>query len=112
MAAIARSVATLRIFGESLDPEEITPKLAANPTDSYRKDVVVRTPSGSEFTRKQGMWRIKATPREPEDLNAQVTELLSSLTSDLRVWQTLDDDFRVDLFCGLFMKASNEGFNL
>ena len=48
----------------------------------------------------------------PGDLDGQVTELLQRLTSDLEIWGVLAGRFRVDLFCGLFMDGSNEGFNL
>ena len=112
MAAIAESVATLRIFGDDLIPQDVSAALGAEPSAAHRQGEVQRTRGGREVVRKTGMWRLHATPQTPEDLDAQVAELLSRLTPDLAVWAGLSARFEVDLFCGLFMEESNEGFSL
>ena len=112
MSSISRSRAALRIFGEHLDPDEISALLGSRPTDSYSKGEVRRTSSGHVVTRKAGMWSITASPREPEGLDDQVHEVLSGLSTDMAVWSTLNQKYRVDLFCGLFMEETNEGFSL
>jgi hypothetical protein len=112
MPVIEKSVATLRIFGDNLVPEELTALLGVAPTSSYRKGDTHVTRSGSRVVRKTGMWRLEASDREPEDINAQVSELLDRATPDLDVWRGLSQKYDIDLFCGLFMDNTNEGFSL
>ncbi len=105
---LSTSVAALRMFGDTLIPEEITSRVGTTPTNSYRKGDVERMRNGRELVRKTGMWLLEAEKREPEDLNSQVTEILSRLTPDLEIWRELSRDYQLDLFCGLFMEESNE----
>jgi hypothetical protein len=37
---------------------------------------------------RTGSWRLDAERREPEDLEAQIFEILDQLTGDLAVWQS------------------------
>ena len=112
MSRIAKSVATLRVFGDELVPERVSALLGAPPTESYRKGDVKALRSGNEFIRKTGMWRLEVPDCEPEDLDGQVIKLLAGLTTDLAVWRDLSERCEVDLFCGLFMNESNEGLSL
>lgn len=111
MAQLARSVATLRIAGDDLVPEEISSLLGCEPTFAQRKGEEIPTKSGVHIA-KFGHWRLKTKDAEPEDLDGQVTELLSKLTQDVQVWQLLSKRFRIDLFCGWFMNESNEGVSI
>lgn len=113
MAQLHHSVATLRIFGDDLLPEEITELLGCEPTESYAKGQIVRaSKTCREYVKQKGMWRLEATDREPEDLDQQVAELLGKLTDDLNVWISLSEQFSLDLFCGLFMEKNNEGVSI
>jgi hypothetical protein len=58
------------------------------------------------------MWRLEATDREPEDLDGQIAELLSRLTPSLDVWRELCGRYQIDLFCGFFMRETNEGLEV
>lgn len=109
MAHLERSVASLRIMGDELVPEEISRLLNAVPTSAYAKGQ--KLPSGVA-TRRSGMWRLSAKETEPEDLDNQVSELLSHVTSDLSVWGDITTRFRVDLFCGWFLGSGNEGVEI
>ena len=110
MGPIQSSKATLRIFGDDVVPTEITRLLGSQPTTARAKgETWVGAKSGKEITAPTGNWRLEASAREPEDLDRQVQELLGKLTQDLEVWTALAQRFRVDLFCGLFMKSANEG---
>ena len=110
MAHLHLSVATLRIVSDDLVPERITKLLGCEPTDSQTKGQIIRGhKTGRERVTKIGMWRLKATDCEPEDLDKQVAELLGKLTQDLSIWASLSKQFAIDLFCGLFMEESNEG---
>jgi hypothetical protein len=113
MAHLYRSVATLRIVGESLEPDEITALLGCAPTRSERKgDVRASKTTGRSRTLKLGAWCLDVSDREPEDLDGQISELLSKLTPSIDVWQSIAERYRVDLFCGFFMHATNEGVEI
>lgn len=113
MAQINRSLATLRIIGDDLIPSEVSTLLGYEASLVQEKDqVFVSKKSGRERIAKSGMWRLKATSCEPENLDSQISEILDKLTPDLEVWKSLSKKYDIDLFCGLFMEESNEGLEV
>ncbi len=104
---------SLRLFGDDLDPDEISGLLGSTPTDSYRKGDIL--PGRYRRTAKQGAWFLTADHREGTDkgISSVVNELIDSLNGDLTVWASLSRRYDVDFFCGVFMRHSgNEGFEL
>ncbi|GAA0887574.1 hypothetical protein GCM10009121_04550 [Rhodanobacter soli] len=84
--------------------------LGCEPTDAETKgQTLTGKVSGMKRIARTGTWRLRATDREPEDLEAQIDELLEQLTDDLAVWSEISRRFKMDLFCGLFMKSTNDG---
>ena len=60
------SLASLRIFGEALIPDEITRLLGAAPTESRMKgDVRYRSKEGRETIAKKGAWFLSADEQTP-----------------------------------------------
>ena len=113
MAQIQKSVVSLRILSEDLNPGEITRMLGATPTQTRIKgEKIVGKKTGHVRIAKFGMWSLSATDREPEDMDDQVREILSRMTNDLKVWRGISEKYQIDLFCGLFLRASNEGMTL
>lgn len=113
MTALSRSVASLRLIGDDLIPEEISRLLGATPTAYETKGAQSKPNAGGRtFTARTGSWRLKVPHRIPGDLNGQIAELLAQLTCDLGVWRELVARFRVDIFCGLFLNEDNEGIDL
>jgi len=114
MPAIDRSVASLRIIGDDLLPQEITDLLGGAPTSSHAKGDIVRHPhpGAKERVARFGMWSLRSTARAPENVDEQVAEILAGLTSNLAAWQTITQKHRAEIFCGLFLKEVNEGFTL
>lgn len=113
MAQVQRSVATLRISGNDLQPAEITRLLGCDPTTAQNKgEQIIGRTTGSIRIASAGMWRLVASTREPEDLDGQIAELLAKVTDDLNVWGSIAQTYHIDLFCGLFMIGSNEGLSL
>lgn len=55
---------------------------------------------------------LDAADIEPGDLDAQVAGLFRRLNTDLSVWNSLAKKYRMDLFCGFFMKETDEGFEV
>lgn len=112
MGELHKTAASLRFFGDDLDPEEITRRLGGAPTVGVRKGGIWLTSSGAEKTSPRGQWRITAERRSPGDLDAQVAELLTPLSTDFAAWNDLTRRFRADVFCGLFLEEFNEGVSL
>lgn len=112
MPVLHHSLVTLRFFGDDLNPDEITALLGASPTAAHHKgQQFTGSRPGAVRIARTGSWRLNAARREPEDLEAQIFEILDQLTSDLAAWQSLAP-FRPDLFCGLFMASGNDGVSL
>jgi hypothetical protein len=112
MAALAKSKASLRVFGDNLSPQEVTESLGCPPTEAWLKGDVRQFESGRTVVRKTGAWLLEATESEPAAFDAQVSEILHKTTPDLMVWATLNKKYEIDLFCGWFMNESNEGVSV
>lgn len=112
MTVFDHSLVTLRFSGNDLTPAAITTLLGANPTAAHHKgQQLTGSQPGTVRIARFGSWQLSAARREPEDLEAQIFEILDQLTSDLAAWQSLAP-FRPDLFCGLFMASGNDGVSL
>ena len=113
MASLRRAVACLQITGEKLDPSEVTRLLNGAASLSYRKgDDIRKRPDLPQRLAPRGHWRREATATEPENLDAQVLEMLDGLTQNLSIWTDLSSRFRTAVFCGWFMGESNEGVEI
>jgi hypothetical protein len=112
MGELHETAASLRFFADDLDPDEITRRLGGAPSVGVRKGGIWLTSRGVEKIASTGQWRVTAERRIPGDLDAQVAELLSPLTTDLVVWNELTRRFKADVFCGLFVNGTNEGLSL
>jgi hypothetical protein len=110
---VDKSKITLRIFGDDLNPVEITNLLGYEPTESRAKgEKWIGKKSGKEYSAKTGSWLLKAPVAEPADLDSQIEWIFSKLISDSNVWNQLTKQYRVDLFSGLFLEESNRGLSL
>jgi hypothetical protein len=107
MAWVARTIVTLRFFGEDLDPDRVTALLGAPPTDSRRK-------GESKYPKlsRTGAWLRSVECVEPGDLDGPVVVLFSGLAADLAVWRDLSARYDGSLSIGLFMGEENEGTEL
>jgi hypothetical protein len=113
MAQVQRSKVTLRVGSEDLIPNEITRLLGATPTNIRMKgEKIVGKITGHVRQVKDGLWRLSASVREPEDMDGQIEEILSQATNDLSVWRRIGEQHQIDLYCGLFLGGSNEGMSL
>ena len=83
-----------------------------DPTHAHQRGEVRTTPLGKEVVYRSGCWVLDAEEQVPADLNSQIVAILDRVTQDLGVWRTLSSQYRVDLFCGLFMQRADEGFSL
>jgi hypothetical protein len=111
MSVPDHSLARLRFFGDDLIPDDVSSLLGATATDAQVKGQELVGRTGNVRIAKTGYWKLKAERREPEDLEAQVFELLDRLTGDLSVWASLAR-YKPHLFCGIFMGSGNDGLLL
>ena len=112
MAALSKTVASLRILGDALDPEEITAALGKEPDEAARLGDTLRTPSGGERVSRFGVWSVSVEQRIPGDLDAQIAELFEGAIEDIGVWRNITSRFRSNIFCGLFLDEWNEGLSI
>lgn len=112
MGPLSETKATLRFFGEALDPDEITRLLGKEPTSTGRKGQVIQRPAREDRVLRQGSWRLTVAGAIPGDLDDQIAQLLAGTTTDLSVWKQLSEKFRGNVFCGLFMEDINEGISI
>jgi len=110
MGIAEHSIVSFRIFGDDLVPAEVTSLLGCEPTEAFAKgDVRVGSKTGNRYIEKTGRWSLAAEDRRPEDIPAQVLEILGKLTRDPAAWAVLRSRFTMDFFCGVFMGSSNDG---
>ena len=105
---------TLRVFGDDLDPDRISSQLGCLPTSSERKGVPVPSARGARIP-KRGRWFLSIESKncnEDDDVEDGVRILLASLPSDKDLWDFLTKTYKVDIFCGLFLGAENQGFGI
>ncbi len=113
MAELYRSCASLRLFGDDLEPDEITRLLCCLPTSSQKRGEIIRhRTDGGEHVAPRGKWLLEENGCCPGDLDGQIHRLLGRVSADLSVWHDLVSRFRTDLFCGIFLQQWNEGFSL
>jgi hypothetical protein len=111
MANLSKTAASLRVIGDDLDPEEVTRLLGKKPDRARRRGEATQF-EARESVARTGSWSVKTNSREPGDLDQQIGELLAGTTEDLATWRRVADSYRVDAFCGFFMKEGNEGITI
>jgi hypothetical protein len=101
-----QSIATLRIHGDTLAPDDISRLLGCTPTHAQAKgESLCDANTGISRMAQTGMWQLSAGIRQPEDLDGQIAEILAQLTDNLETWAALGECFEVDLYCGIFASS-------
>lgn len=112
MARVHRTVVSIGFYGDDLDPTELTTRLGAPPTRSFRQGDNLARETGVVRPARTGAWILEAQGAEWDDLGSQISGALGGLTDDLSVWTNLAGRYEARVFCGLFMEATNEGLRL
>ncbi len=110
MAEMSNTVVGLRIFGKEVNPEDITKKMKCLPTYSASTGQELTSKNGKKRIVKEGFWRLEYSGTDNQTLEEKIKAILNMITNDMNIWKEITSDFRVDVFCGLFMDTSNEGF--
>ena len=108
---VDRTSASLRFFDDDLDPEQVTRLLGCQPTHACRKGDLLPSKRYQRIAHT-GSWRLQTPKGDERALEEQITSLLDKASDDLAAWEQLSKGARLDVFCGLHLKAWNRGFSL
>lgn len=102
---------TLRIMGEDLVPADVSAVLRCSPDQAWSKgeEWVV---AGQKRLRSFGMWSIHGADTDGRGFERELLRLLDRISNDELVWDHLNAQFDVDVFCGVHLNAWNRGFSL
>ena len=104
---IPRLRVSLRIRGDTLDPDFLTQQLGVAPSFSARKgDLTVRR--GRERLHTTGVWSFRAEVPEGTELGDALMHLLAALPQDATMWEEITGSFSAELFCGVFLEDENQ----
>ncbi|MBW1884364.1 MAG: DUF4279 domain-containing protein [Deltaproteobacteria bacterium] len=111
MAAIARVRVSLRVFGDSLEPEEVSALLGRDPTRCHRKGDPMGG-KGAAAVEPTGAWILDSALSEKAEIEEHVETLLSSVSNDSDEWDQLTSLFSASILCSAFLDQYNEGFEV
>jgi hypothetical protein len=119
LAAIARVRVSLRVFGDSLEPEEVSALLGREPSQFHRKgDKIFKTSSTSSASgsvasiEPTGAWILDSGLSEKAEIEDHVEALLSPISNDSDEWASLTSRFSASIICSVFLDQYNEDFEL
>jgi hypothetical protein len=104
------SKAGLRIFGETLQPEEIGLALGLKATHTYLKGELMSP--GHTSVRQESGWLLDSPVSKRSDMVDHLKWLLDSLEPKRDVIRELSRKYRIDFFCGFASMNQQGGFTL
>lgn len=106
-----RTLAELRIYGNDLEPREVTERLGVEPTSSQRKDDSVTSSLGRRRTFKAGGWFLSSEDRvQSKDLRRHLDWLLALIVPRAQALRSLQevDGIRMNVTC-IWWSAAGDG---
>ena len=100
---------TLAVYGEHLEPDEVSEMLGRMPTHSHRKGDR-KTPTAVPFP--SGAWLYTLEGGAPEGPDSLIDKLLKEFPADSNFWKPLTERFHVLIRVGIHTGGWNRGFNL
>jgi hypothetical protein len=104
------SNAGVRVFGETLQPEEIGAALGLKATDTHVKGQP--RSRGHKEVWPHSLWSLASPLSDDKEMAIHLKWLLDSLESKVDVIRALSAKYRVDLFCGFSSGSGEGGFTL
>ena len=101
--------ATLRVFGEAVDFEDLEAQLGVKATEKYRKGTI-RRPSSQPAT--HDMWVYKAPVAEQQQLSEHIDVLWETVKHAKSFLIKLKKDCSVDVFLGYRSSSDTAGFEV
>ena len=106
---VDESRVTLGIYGDDLDPEEISGTLGCVPTSAHRRGDA-RKDGVPPWT--AGAWLLMIEGKAPQSPEQLLDLLLSRVPTDPQIWKRLRARFSVRMMFGIFISQWNRGFEL
>lgn len=104
---------SLAIYGEDLDPDEVTRLLCCAPTASHRRgDVRFSKKIGSSTVAKRGVWLLSVEGTAPQTADELTAAIFERISLDDQVWSALAARFDIQMRYGVFVNAWNRGLDL
>lgn len=96
-----------------MEPDEVSNMLGVVSTYCERKgEVIIGKVSKQERVARTGRWSIDSNLPDDADIEDKLNELLNQVSNDESVWASINEKYKVDIFCGMFMEAENRGFSI
>ena len=99
--------ASLRIFGDGVDIDEITKTLGLTPTHSHRKG---EQRSSRSAPWPHDLWSYQPPIDEARPLHEHITALWDAVRPHIPYLRGLKQEFHVDIFCGYRSNSGTAGF--
>lgn len=106
---VDESQVSLGVYGDDLDPDELSERLGAQPTRAHRKGELHGRRS---LPWKKGAWILTERGTAPVGPDELIHRLLDRLPDDAALWAELGARFKMRLGVGVFLEAWNRGFTL
>ena len=110
MAAIARVSVSLRVFGDGLEPDEVSALLGCQPSRFHRKGD--GRPQGDPSIEPTGAWILESLLPETAEIEDHVESLLSQISNDGDEWANLTTRFSASILCTLLIDQYGGVFEL
>ncbi len=100
-------------FGGAVDRSTMTLRVMAKAGNLAVDKLAISRLLGCDAVQgKTRHWSLAAPYSVDSDLDSQVSWILSRLSEDVSVWAALNQDYRLELFCGLFLERNNRGVSV
>lgn len=100
---VPRLVVSLRIRGDSLDPDFLTQQLGIPPTSSARMGEA--PDDGRTRAHATGDWTYRLPVPPETELGEVLEQLLTLFPADVTLWEELTSTYAVDVCCELYLEA-------
>jgi hypothetical protein len=102
---------SLGFYGDDLDPDEISTRLAGSPTSMCRKGDPIAEKDNPHVERT-GRW-VKSSDTLPgESLEPQLNQFLASLTQDVSIWRSITKQYKTRFIVSATIRNWNRGLDI
>ena len=98
---------SLRIEGDTLDPDFLTQQLGVTPSFTATKGAPDAR-GGRNAPHETGIWTYRLEVPPDTELGDAIGMLLNVLPDDTTLWEELASTFRLQVFVGVFLQADNQ----
>ncbi len=103
---------TLAVYGDALDPEEVSRRLGSAPTWAFRKGETRRQNGREGRPMKHRARFLTVEGVAPVGVDELTTQLLGRFSKDEQFWKELCRDYVVQIRVGIFTGGWNRGFDV